>query len=235
MRFRGFSAVPLTLPLLFVSALFLSASVAIAAPVKRAPATPAAAATSAKAIAPAPLKGTATATFAGGCFWCMEPPFEALPGVVSVTSGFSGGMERNPTYEEVSASKTGHAESIQVLYDPKRISYDQLLRVYWHNVDPTSGDGQFCDRGHQYRPVIFYNGAAERRLAEDSRARAAKELLVKKPIVVQIVPFMAFWPAEDYHQDYYRKNPEHYHAYRTGCGRDLRLRELWGDAAAAHH
>ena len=226
MRFRGFRAVPV------LPTLLLAASVALAGPVKRAPATPAA---PAKTVAPAPLKGTATATFAGGCFWCMEPPFEALPGVVSVTSGFSGGMERNPTYEEVSAGKTGHAESIQVLYDPKRITYDQLLRVYWHNVDPTSGDGQFCDRGMQYRPVIFYTGAAERRFAEDSRTRAAKELLVKKPIVVQIVPFMSFWPAEDYHQDYYRKNPEHYHAYRTGCGRDQRLKELWGDAAAAHH
>jgi len=182
----------------------------------------------------APLKGTATATFAGGCFWCMEPPFEALPGVVSVTSGYSGGMERNPTYTEVSAGKTGHAESIQVLYDPKRITYDALLRVYWHNVDPTSGDGQFCDRGRQYRPVIFYHNAAERRVAQDSRTRAARELRVKKPILVQIVPLTAFYPAEDYHQDYYRKNPEQYHEYRTGCGRDRRLRELWGDAAAHH-
>ena len=212
MRFRGIKSVPMSLPMLL-----LFTSIAFAAP-----------------VAPAPLKGTATATFAGGCFWCMEPPFEALPGVVSVTSGFSGGMERNPTYEEVSAGKTGHAESIQVLYDPKRITYDQLLRVYWHNVDPTSGDGQFCDRGKQYRPVIFYHSAAERRVAQDSRARAKRELRVKQPIMVQILPFTAFYAAEDYHQDYYRKNPEHYLEYRTGCGRDRRLRELWGDAAAHH-
>ena len=213
--------------LLAVTMSLLVASVGLAAPAK----TPA----PAKIPAPAPLKGTSLATFAGGCFWCMEPPFEALPGVVSVTSGFSGGMERNPTYEEVSSGTTGHAESIQVRYDPKRITYEELLRTYWHNVDPTSGDGQFCDRGKQYRPVIFYNNAAERRIAQDSRFRAKKELLVKKPIMVQIVPFMAFYAAEDYHQDYYKKNPEHYHAYRTGCGRDRRLRELWGEAAVARH
>jgi len=217
MRFRGITSVPMALPMLF-----LFTSIAFAAPVAKTP------------VAPAPLKGTATATFAGGCFWCMEPPFEALPGVVSVTSGFSGGMERNPTYAEVSAGKTGHAESIQVLYDPKRITYAQLLQVYWHNVDPTSGDGQFCDRGKQYRPVIFYRNAAERRVAQDSRASAKRELRVKQPIMVQILPFMTFTAAEEYHQDYYRKNPEDYLAYRTGCGRDRRLRELWGDAAAHH-
>ena len=213
MRFRGTTSLLTAIPMLL-----LFTSIAVAAP----------------KVAPAPLKGTATATFAGGCFWCMEPPFEALPGVVSVTSGFSGGMERNPTYPDVSSGKTGHTESIQVLYDPKRISYARLLEVYWHNVDPTSGDGQFCDRGKQYRPVIFYHNAAERRVAQDSRARAKRELRVKKPIMVQILPFMAFYAAEDYHQDYYRKNPTHYQEYRTGCGRDRRLRELWGDAAAHH-
>ena len=187
-----------------------------------------------KASAPVAPPGSATATFAGGCFWCMEPPFEALPGVLAVTSGYSGGMERNPTYQDVSASKTGHAEVVQILYDPKRITYEALLRVYWHNVDPTSGDGQFCDRGKQYRPAIFYHNAAERRIAQESRARAAKELLVKQPIMVQILPLTAFYPAEDYHQDYYKKNPKHYQEYRTGCGRDRRLRQLWGDAAAHH-
>jgi len=187
-----------------------------------------------KASAPVAPQGSATATFAGGCFWCMEPPFEALPGVISVTSGFSGGMERNPTYQHVSAGKTGHTESVQVLYDPKRITYEALLQVYWHNVDPTSGDGQFCDRGKQYRPAIFYHNAAERQIARESRTRAAKELLVKNPIMVQILPLMAFYPAEDYHQDYYKKNPKHYQEYRTGCGRDRRLRQLWGDAAAHH-
>ncbi|HKQ18515.1 MAG TPA: peptide-methionine (S)-S-oxide reductase MsrA [Candidatus Eisenbacteria bacterium] len=187
-----------------------------------------------KARIPVAPPGSATATFAGGCFWCMEPPFEALPGVISVTSGFSGGMERNPTYQDVSAGKTGHTESVQVLYDPKRITYEALVRVYWHNVDPTSGDGQFCDRGKQYRPAIFYHNATERRIAQESRTRAKAELLVKSPILVQILPLIAFYPAEDYHQDYYKKNPQHYQEYRTGCGRDRRLRQLWGDAAAHH-
>ena len=222
MRFHKFIA-PMALPVM----LLFAAATAAAAPVSGS-------VRAAKTSAPAPPPSSATATFAGGCFWCMEPPFEALPGVISVTSGFSGGMERNPTYEDVSASRTGHAEVVQVLYDPKRITYDELLRVYWHNVDPTSGDGQFCDRGKQYRPAIFYRNAAERRIAQESRTRATRELLVKKPIMVQIVPLMTFYPAEDYHQDYYKKNPQHYKEYRTGCGRDRRLRQLWGDAAAHH-
>ena len=223
MRFLGFTA-PAAL-----SMMLLSFTVAM---VSAAPAPAPGRAT--KASAPAAPQGSATATFAGGCFWCMEPPFESLPGVLSVTSGYSGGMERNPTYQDVSNSKTGHAEAVQVLYDPKRITYEALLQVYWHNVDPTSGDGQFCDRGKQYRPAIFYHNAAERRIAQESRTRAANELLVKKPIMVQILPLMAFYPAEDYHQDYYKKNPKHYQEYRTGCGRDRRLRQLWGDAAAHH-
>jgi peptide-methionine (S)-S-oxide reductase len=170
----------------------------------------------------------ARATFAGGCFWCMEAAFEGIPGVASVTSGFSGGAEKNPTYQQVSAGKTGHMESVQVQYDPRRISYGKLLTIFWHNIDPTQGDGQFCDRGAQYRSAIFYGSAEERRLALASERAAAAELRVKKPIVTRVIPFTAFYPAEEYHQDYYKKNPADYHAYRTGCGRDRRLKEIWG-------
>ncbi|HTM01152.1 MAG TPA: peptide-methionine (S)-S-oxide reductase MsrA [Candidatus Omnitrophota bacterium] len=170
----------------------------------------------------------ALATFAGGCFWCMETAFEGMPGVLSVTSGFSGGPEKNPTYKDVSAGKTHHMESVQVEYDPQRTSYARLLTIYWHNIDPTQGDGQFCDRGAQYRSAIFYRSPEEHRLAQISERAAAAEIRVKKPFVTQIVPFTAFWAAEEYHQDYYRKNPADYHAYRTGCGRDRRLKEIWG-------
>jgi peptide-methionine (S)-S-oxide reductase len=170
----------------------------------------------------------ALATFAGGCFWCMETAFEGMPGVLSVTSGFSGGPEKNPTYKDVSAGKTHHMESVQVEYDPQRTSYAKLLTIYWHNIDPTQGDGQFCDHGAQYRSAIFYRSPEEHRLAQISERAAAAEIRVKKPFVTQIVPFTAFWAAEEYHQDYYRKNPADYHAYRSGCGRDRRLKEIWG-------
>lgn len=172
----------------------------------------------------------ALATFAGGCFWCMETAFEGLPGVLSVTSGFSGGPEKNPTYKEVSAGKTHHMESVQVEYDPRRISYARLLTIYWHNIDPTQGDGQFCDHGAQYRSAVFYRTPEEHRLAQISERAAAAEIRVKKAFVTQIIPFAAFWPAEEYHQDYYKKNPADYHAYRSGCGRDRRLKEIWGVA-----
>jgi peptide-methionine (S)-S-oxide reductase len=172
----------------------------------------------------------ATATFAGGCFWCMETAYEWMPGIVSVTSGFSGGNEKNPTYEEVSAGRTGHMESVQVTYDPKRITYRKLLEIYWHNIDPTQGDGQFCDHGKQYRAAIFYRSGEEHRLALESEKIARAEIRVKEPFVTQILRFKAFYPAEDYHQDYYKKNPANYHAYREGCGRDRRLRDLWGKA-----
>ena len=158
----------------------------------------------------------------------METGFEGMPGVISVTSGYAGGAEKNPTYEQVSAGKTGHRESIQVEYDPRRTSYAKLLAIYWHNIDPTQGDGQFCDRGNQYRSAIWYRTAEERRLAEASERTAEAEIRVKKPFVTQILPFTSFWPAEEYHQDYYKKNPENYHAYRKGCGRDQRLLEIWG-------
>jgi peptide-methionine (S)-S-oxide reductase len=181
---------------------------------------------------PAIAAGTnASATFAGGCFWCMETAYEGIPGVISVTSGFSGGAEKNPTYEQVSAGRTGHMESVQVLYDPKRITYRKLLEIYWHNIDPTQGNGQFCDHGNQYRSAIFFGSGEERRLALESEKVAKAEIREKqKPFVTQILPFKAFWPAEEYHQDYYKKNPANYHAYREACGRDRRLRELWGQA-----
>ncbi len=188
---------------------------------------------SAAAPADAP-KTTATATFAGGCFWCMESPFEQLPGVVSVTSGYSGGPEKNPTYGQVSAGKTGHMESIQIVYDPKKIAYTKLLEVFWHNIDPTQGDGQFCDRGTQYRSAIFYSSENQRRLAEESKVAIEKSGRLTRPIVTPIVAFRAFYRAEEYHQDYYKKNPAEYDSYRTGCGRDKRLQTLWGTEAATH-
>lgn len=173
----------------------------------------------------------AKATFAGGCFWCMEPPYDKLPGVVSTTSGYMGGKTRNPTYEQVSSGGTGHTEVVQVIYDPKKVSYDKLLEVYWHNVDPTQRDGQFCDHGSQYRTAIFFHDDEQKRAAETSKA----VLLKKKPfpggIVTEITSATEFYPAEDYHQDYYRKNPVRYKFYRSGCGRDARLKELWGKPA----
>lgn len=197
-------------------------------------ATPAAA----EAPKPAPAAtapATEQATFAGGCFWCMETAFEGAAGILSVTSGFSGGPEKNPTYEMVSSGTTGHAEVVQVVFDPKRISYSRLLDLFWHNIDPTQADGQFCDRGRQYRSAIFWSGATQRRLAEESKRAIEASKRLKGPIVTQIVPFTAFYRAEEYHQDYYKKNPDHYWSYRKGCGRDRRLREVWGaDAPAAH-
>ncbi len=175
----------------------------------------------------------AKATFAGGCFWCMEPPFEALDGVISVTAGYTGGTKQNPTYEEVSAGGTGHAESIEVVYDPARVSYQKLLGVFWHNVDPTNPDGQFCDHGHQYRTAIFYHDDTQKRLAEESKQAIASSLKVPGPIATEIVAAGQFWPAEGYHQDYYKKNPVRYRFYRYTCGRDARLEEVWG-AAPAH-
>jgi peptide-methionine (S)-S-oxide reductase len=171
---------------------------------------------------------TAVATFAGGCFWCMEPPFDDVKGVKATISGFTGGTEKNPTYEQVSNRETGHCEAIQVEYDPDKVSYARLLEVYWHNIDPTSGDGQFCDRGPQYRPEIFYHDEEQKRLAEESRARVEREL---GTVAVKITPAGTFWPAEDYHQDFYTKEPDRYAEYRKGCGRDRRLKELWGDSA----
>jgi peptide-methionine (S)-S-oxide reductase len=193
-----------------------------------------AAAPGASAQAPAPAARSATtavATFAGGCFWCMEPPYDKLPGVLSTTSGYMGGKKRYPTYEEVSSGITGHAEVVQVAYDPSKVSYEKLLEVFWVNVDPTVDDRQFCDRGTQYRTAIFVHTPEQRKAAEASKAALEKNKPFKEPIVTPIVDAGEFWPAEDYHQDYYLKNPARYTYYRTGCGRDARLKQLWGGKA----
>jgi peptide-methionine (S)-S-oxide reductase len=170
----------------------------------------------------------AKATFAGGCFWCMEPPYDKLPGVTSTTSGYMGGAKRNPTYEEVSTGRTGHTEVVQVVYDPAKVSYEKLLEVFWRNIDPTVRDRQFCDVGSQYRTAIFYHTDEQRRLAEASKAAVEKSKPFKEPIVTPIAAAGDFWPAEEYHQDFYKKNPARYKYYRTGCGRDARLMQLWG-------
>jgi peptide-methionine (S)-S-oxide reductase len=175
--------------------------------------------------------GHAVATFAGGCFWCMEPPYDKLPGVAATISGYTGGSKANPTYEEVSSGRTGHAEAVQVVYDPKKVTYEQLLDVFWHNVDPTVKDRQFCDGGSQYRTAIFYHDAAQRQAAEASKAALAKSKPFPEPVVTEITMAGTFYPAEDYHQDYYKKNPVRYQIYRSGCGRDARLKQLWGDKA----
>jgi peptide-methionine (S)-S-oxide reductase len=177
--------------------------------------------------------GMAVATFAGGCFWCVESDFDKVPGVTATISGYTGGTKVNPTYQEVSSGTTGHAESVQVIFDPKKVTYEKLLDTYWVSVDPTVKDRQFCDSGNQYRTAIFYNDDAQRKAAEASRAALEKSKPFKEPIVTQIVAAGPFYPAEDYHQDYYMKNPVRYQLYRSGCGRDARLKELWG-ARASH-
>ena len=175
-----------------------------------------------------PPANLATATFAAGCFWCTEEAFDKVPGVVSTTSGYMGGTKKNPTYQEVSAGRTGHAEVVQVVYDPAKVSYERLLEQFWLNHDPTVKDRQFCDVGSQYRPSIFYYTEEQKRLAEASKAKWDKEKPFKQPIVTPIVPAGEFWPSEDYHQDYYKKNPVRYKFYTSGCGRYARLDELWG-------
>ncbi|MDD2336980.1 MAG: peptide-methionine (S)-S-oxide reductase MsrA [Geobacteraceae bacterium] len=180
---------------------------------------------------PAATADLETATFAGGCFWCMVPPFEKLAGVISVTSGYTGGKTRNPSYEEVSAGGTGHAESVQIKFDPAKISYTRLLQVFWHNIDPTAVNRQFCDSGNQYRTAIFYYDEMQKKLALESKEAMEKSKRFPEPIVTEITPAAEFYPAEEYHQDYYRKNPIRYKYYRYSCGRDKRLRELWGNEA----
>jgi peptide methionine sulfoxide reductase msrA/msrB len=167
------------------------------------------------------------ATFAGGCFWCTEADFEKVPGVVKVISGYAGGMKQNPTYEEVSSGTTGHVEAVQVYYDPMRVTYEQLLDFFWRHIDPTDGEGQFVDRGAQYRSVIFYHNEEQKRMAEKSKEALQKSGKFKKPMVTEIVPFTNFYEAEAYHQDYYKKNPVRYKFYRYGSGRDQFLENAW--------
>lgn len=173
--------------------------------------------------------GTALATFAGGCFWCMEPPYDKLDGVLATISGYIGGEVDNPSYKQVSAGNTGHAEAVQVHYDPAKISYEKLLEVFWRNVDPTTPDRQFCDGGNQYRTAIFYHDSTQQKLAEASKSSLEQTKPFAAPIVTEISAATTFYPAEDYHQDYYVKNPLRYKFYRFNCGRDKRLEELWGE------
>jgi peptide-methionine (S)-S-oxide reductase len=177
-----------------------------------------------------PPSATAKATFAGGCFWCVEADFDKVPGVLSTTSGYTGGTVANPSYEQVAAKLTGHAEAVQIVFDPSKVSYEQLLEHFWRTIDPTTKDAQFCDHGSPYRTAIYANDAAQLKAAKASFDALQKSKPFKQPIVTEVVPAGAFYPAEDYHQDYYKKNPLRYQYYRTACGRDARLKQLWGAA-----
>jgi len=168
------------------------------------------------------------AYFSGGCFWCMEEAFEKVEGVLSVTSGYMGGTVANPNYEDVSAGRTGHAESVEVVYDPAKVSYQKLLDAFWRNVDPITPNAQFCDHGSQYRSAIFFQTDEEKRIAETTKQAIEQSRRFKEPIVTQIVMASQFYPAEDYHQDFYKKNPVRYKFYKYNCGRAQRLEELWG-------
>jgi methionine-S-sulfoxide reductase len=170
-----------------------------------------------------------TAVFAGGCFWCIQPAFDKAPGVVKTTVGYCGGTEPNPTYEQVGSEKTKYRESIEIIYDPARISYEQLLDIYWKQIDPTQSDGQFTDIGPSYRAAIFYGSDEEKKIAETSKDRLARSGKFKKPIATEILPAMKFWPAEDYHQKYYQQNPEHFEAFEFGSGRMSFKKKTWAD------
>lgn len=170
-----------------------------------------------------------TAIFAGGCFWCMEPPFENLDGVLEVVPGYAGGKEENPTYEEVSSGETGHREAVRVIYDPERVSYQKLLEIFWQNIDPQDKSGQFADQGFQYRTAIFYQNEEERKRAEESKAELARSGRFKKPIVTEIIKYTSFYPAEDYHRDYHLKNPVRYNTYKLFSGREGFLKKTWSD------
>ena len=202
-----------------VAALAISAFVAFSTTAQ----TPAA-----KAALPA---NTAKAVFAGGCFWCVESDFDKVPGVLSTTSGYTGGTTANPTYEQVSGKGTGHAEAVEIVYDPQKVTYDRLVEYFWHTIDPTTKDQQFCDRGTPYRTAIFAQDAEQLKIARASKAALEKSKPFKDPVVTEVVLGTKFYPAEDYHQDYYLKNPVRYKYYRNGCGRDARLKDLWGDKA----
>ncbi|HLK81962.1 MAG TPA: peptide-methionine (S)-S-oxide reductase MsrA [Xanthobacteraceae bacterium] len=183
-------------------------------------------ASSAAAQAPASPGAAAKATFAGGCFWCVQADFDKVPGVISTTSGYTGGTTVNPTYAEVGSGRTGHAEAVEVVYDPAKVSYGQLLDAFWHDIDPLVKDRQFCDVGNEYRTAIFVHDEEQRRLAEESKKRVEAQL--KAPVYTEIVPAGPFYPAEEYHQNYYLKNPVRYKFYRWNCGRDQRLEQIWG-------
>jgi len=174
------------------------------------------------------------AVFAGGCFWCMETAFEGKPGISHVTSGFSGGHVKNATYDEVGRGGTGHAEAVRVVYDPKKISYEQLLDLFWHNIDPISANGQFCDRGDMYRSAIYYGDRAEKKLALATRKALEDSGRFSAKIATEIVRAGDFFAAEEYHQDFWKKDPTRYYSYRRGCGRDARLKQIWGAAAPKH-
>ena len=178
--------------------------------------------------------GSETAILAGGCFWCVEADFDKLPGVLSTTSGYTGGSVANPSYEQVSAKQTGHAEVVKIVFDPKRVSYAQLLAHFWRTIDPTTVDRQFCDVGSPYRSAIYAVGPQQLAAAKASLAEIEKTKPFREPIVTPVVPASAFYPAEGYHQDYYLKNPRRYNYYRSSCGRDARLKELWGAQAIKH-
>ena len=175
--------------------------------------------------------GLATATFAGGCFWCVESDFDAVPGVVETVSGYTGGTAADPTYKQVTKGGTGHREAVQIRYDPKRVSYERLLHVFWRSVDPTDDGGQFCDRGESYQTAIFVGNEEERRIAEASKEALALSQVLDAPVVTPVEAATEFYPAEGYHQDYYTKNPVRYRFYRFSCGRDSRVQQLWGDQA----
>lgn len=173
---------------------------------------------------------TDTAIFAGGCFWCTEADFEKLPGVLRAVSGYTGGTEKNPTYEQVSNQATGHTEAVEVTFDPAQVSYSQLVEYHWRHIDPTAKNRQFCDSGPQYRSGIYWKNAEQKKIAEASKIALEKSGVLKAPIATEILAATSFWPAEDYHQDYYKKNPVRYRYYRSGCGRDERLKELWSSS-----
>ncbi len=177
--------------------------------------------------------GTEVAIFAGGCFWCVESDFDKVPGVLSTTSGYTGGTKVNPSYHEVSAGGTGHAEAVKIVFDPAMVSYEKLLYVYWRNVDPLTKEGQFCDFGTQYRTAIFTLNDVQKRAAEASKAALEKSGRFKRPIVTEITAAGPFYPAEEYHQNYYKENPVRYNLYRFNCGRDARLEQLWGKEAGS--
>ncbi|MEM7350534.1 MAG: peptide-methionine (S)-S-oxide reductase MsrA [Acidobacteriota bacterium] len=179
-------------------------------------------------------EGLAKATLAGGCFWCMEQPFDVLPGVVSTTSGYIAGHLENPTYAQVSAGRSGHTEAVEILFDPNKVTFSELLDIFWVNIDPVAVNRQFCDSGTQYRSGIYYHDEQQKQLAEGTKEKLEQSGRFDRPIATEIEAATVFYPAEEYHQDYYKKNPVRYKLYRNGCGRDRRLVQLWGDDAPSH-